>query len=202
MSGHQRDFGARQKFLHLLQKFQARHVRHHHVAENHVHRLLFEQGQRRFAAFRFQADETQGLAHGDAEFADALLVVDDQQADAEILFRLALYSPGLPHGFLDSRDQLLHAERLLHAGRAGLAQRGDRFLVGESPVMKTTCQARSGRLAEIQACTWPPSTPPGVRMSDTTPRNRPFPAGAALRRRTRSTRRDIRCAPERRSPEP
>ncbi len=32
MTGHERDFGARQKFLNSLQKLQARHVWHHHVA--------------------------------------------------------------------------------------------------------------------------------------------------------------------------
>jgi hypothetical protein len=49
-----------------------------------VNRLLFEQDQGGVAAFGFEADETQGLAHGDAELADALLVVDDQETDAKV----------------------------------------------------------------------------------------------------------------------
>ena len=83
VSGHERDFGAGQKFLDLLQKFEAGHVRHDHVAEDHVHRLLFEQGQRRLAALGFKADESQSFAHGDAELADALLVIDDQAGGRE-----------------------------------------------------------------------------------------------------------------------
>ena len=86
VTGHERDLGARQKLFYLLQKLKARHVRHHHVAQDHVHRLLFEKGQRRFSAFRFQADKTEGLAHGDAEFANTLLIVDDQQANAKVIF--------------------------------------------------------------------------------------------------------------------
>ena len=41
----------------------------------------------RFAAIGFEADETQSLAHGHTELADALLVVDDQQTDAKVFFR-------------------------------------------------------------------------------------------------------------------
>ena len=36
--------------------------------------------------------------------------------------------------------------------------------------MMTILSTRSGRWAEIQVWTWAPSTPPGVRMSETTPR--------------------------------
>ena len=59
-------------------------MRHDHVAKDHVNRLLFEQGQRGFAAIGFETDESQSFAHGDAELADALLVVDDQHADAKV----------------------------------------------------------------------------------------------------------------------
>ena len=67
-------------------------MRHHHVGENHVDRLLFQQGQRGLAAFGFQTDKTQGLADRDAELADTLLVVDDQQTDAKIFFAPALFT--------------------------------------------------------------------------------------------------------------
>ena len=102
VSGHERDFGARQKLLHFLQKFQARHVRHDHVGQNHVNGLLFEQRQRRLAAFGFQADKAQSFADRDAEFADALLVVDDQQADAEIFFVTALFTRPSQKSFDDT----------------------------------------------------------------------------------------------------
>ena len=73
-------------FFTLLEEFESRHVRHHHVTKDHVHRLLFEQGQRGFAAIRFETDETQSFAHGHAELADALFIVDHQQPDAEFFF--------------------------------------------------------------------------------------------------------------------
>jgi hypothetical protein len=57
VSGHEGDFGAGQKLLYSLQELEARHVRHHHVTEDHMHRLLFEQSQRGFAAIGFETDE-------------------------------------------------------------------------------------------------------------------------------------------------
>ena len=64
-------------------------MRHDHVAEDHMNRLLFEQGQSGLAAIGFEADKAQSFAHGDAELADALLVVDDQQTDAEVFLSSA-----------------------------------------------------------------------------------------------------------------
>ena len=117
-------------FFTLLEELEARHVRHHHVTKDHVHRLLFEQGQRRFAAIRFETDETQSLAHGHAELADTLFVVDHQQPDAEFFFAESSDSPGFPHSFFDSRDQVLNTKRLLEIRRANLAQGGYGFFVG------------------------------------------------------------------------
>ena len=59
-------------------------MRHHHIGEDHVRGLLFEQGERRLAAVGFQADEPQGFAHGHAETADALLVIDNQKTDSKV----------------------------------------------------------------------------------------------------------------------
>ncbi len=84
MPGHERNFGARQKLFYFLQKLQPRHVGHHHIGEHHVDGLLLEQCQRGLPAFRFQADKSESLADRDAEFADTLLVVDDQQANAKV----------------------------------------------------------------------------------------------------------------------
>ena len=49
-----------------------------------VNRLLFEQSQSGFAAVGFEADEAQRFADGNAELADALLIVDDQETNAEV----------------------------------------------------------------------------------------------------------------------
>ena len=86
MSGHERDLGAGQKLFHFLKEFQSRHVRHDHVAQDNVYRLLFEKSQCRLATLSFQTHKAESLADGDAEFADALLVIDDQQTDTEIFF--------------------------------------------------------------------------------------------------------------------
>ena len=66
VAGHQRDFSARKKLLYFFQKFEARHVWHDHVAEHHVHRLLFEQCQCGIAAFGLETDESQRFADGRA----------------------------------------------------------------------------------------------------------------------------------------
>ena len=60
-------------------------MRHDHVAEHHVNRLLFQQGQSGFAAVGFEADEAQSFADRNAELANALLIVDDQETDAEVV---------------------------------------------------------------------------------------------------------------------
>src|SRR5258708_2820274 len=85
VAGHQSDFGSRQEFFHLFEKLEARHVRHHHVAEDHVDRLLFQQRERGFAAIGFEADESEGFAHGYTQFADALLIIDDQQTNPQLV---------------------------------------------------------------------------------------------------------------------
>ena len=49
-----------------------------------MNRLLLEQGQSGFAAVGFEADEAQRLADRNAELADALLIVDDQETNAKV----------------------------------------------------------------------------------------------------------------------
>ena len=44
------------------------------------------------AALGFEAEEAERLADGDAEAADGLLVIDNQQSDAEVVFRQILAS--------------------------------------------------------------------------------------------------------------
>ena len=87
VAGHDGDFDAGMGALNLLQKFDSRHARHDHVGEHHVDGLLLEQGEGGVPALGFQAEEAERLADGHAEAADGLLVIHDQQADAEVVFR-------------------------------------------------------------------------------------------------------------------
>ena len=82
MTGHDRNLGAGKHLLDLLQKNEPGHVGHHHVGKNAVRRLLFEQSQSRFSAIGLHADKPEGFAHGHTELTDALLVIDDQEADS------------------------------------------------------------------------------------------------------------------------
>ena len=43
MTGHDRDLGTRQHLLHLFKKREARHIGHHHVGEDDVRGLFFQQ---------------------------------------------------------------------------------------------------------------------------------------------------------------
>ena len=78
MTGHDRDFGARQQFLYFFQKLQSRHLRHDHVGEDHVGGLFFQQPQCRFSAVRLGAEEAKRLPYRHAQLADALLVIHYQ----------------------------------------------------------------------------------------------------------------------------
>ena len=150
VAGHERDFGARQKFLHLLQKFQARHVRHDHIGKNHVHRLLFEQGQGRLATIGFQTDEPQRFTHGDAELADALLIVDDEQTDAKVVLTQRQLAQSVGHCAF---PMVLATTSMNCCTRKGFSTQGAPVSrrvatvssLAMSPVMKTSLNARSGR---------------------------------------------------------
>ena len=49
-----------------------------------TNRLLFQQRESGFATLGFEANEAKSFAHGDAELADTLIVVDNQQANAKV----------------------------------------------------------------------------------------------------------------------
>ena len=85
VAGHDSDFDARVGAFDLLEKFDARHTRHDHVGKHHVDGLLFEQRHRGIATFGFEAGKAERLTDGDAEASDGLLVIDNQQAYAEVL---------------------------------------------------------------------------------------------------------------------
>ena len=63
VASHERDFGAGQELLPSLQEFQARHSRHDHIAQNHVHRLFFQKRKSGLATFGFQTDKAQSLGN-------------------------------------------------------------------------------------------------------------------------------------------
>ena len=81
MTRHDRDFGARKQLFHAFQKLETGHVRHDHISQNDMSRLLLEQGKSGFAAIRFYTSKAERLTHGHAQFADALFVIHNQQAD-------------------------------------------------------------------------------------------------------------------------
>jgi hypothetical protein len=82
MTGHDRNLGAGQHLFHSFEEGEARHIGHHHVGKNDVRGLLFEQGQGGVAAVGLHANKPQGFAHGHAQLADTLLIVNDQEADS------------------------------------------------------------------------------------------------------------------------
>jgi len=66
MTCHDGDLGTWQHLLHFFKKCEARHIGHHHVGENDVRGLFFEQGQCGLTAVSFHANEPEGFAHGHA----------------------------------------------------------------------------------------------------------------------------------------
>src|SRR5258707_7389114 len=169
MSGHDRNRGAGKHLLHPFEEGEPGHVRHDHVCKKDVRRLLFEQGQSRLPAVGLHADKPEGLAHGHAELADALLVIDDQEADSQVFAHSAF-----PMVFSTTEMNCCTRNGFSTQGAPVARRVATVSSLAISPVMKTSRLARSGLCLAIQACTWPPSTPPGVRISETMPRNEPF----------------------------
>ena len=155
-------------FLHPLQKFDAGHLRHHQIGEHDVRGLLFEQRQRGFAALRFHAGETQCLANRTHKRANAFLIVHDQQTNAQVC-----QSQSFPHGLFYHRNKLLDAERLLHAGRAGRAQRRDSFFIGHIAGDEHHTRSQFRTVGCNPGVNVGAVHSPGVRMSETTPMNSP-----------------------------
>ena len=85
VAGHDGDFEAGMSALGLLQEFDAGHAGHDHVGKDHVYGLFVEQGESGVGVLGFEAIQAQRLGDGDAEAADGLLVIDNQQADAEVV---------------------------------------------------------------------------------------------------------------------
>src|SRR5216683_761249 len=129
MAGHDRDFDSG-------------HARHDHVGEHHVHGLFFEQGEGSVAALGFEAEETERFADGNAEAADGLLVIDNQQSDAEVLSHEA----ALPK--VCSTTEMKSWTRNGFSTQGAPVRRSVAAVssLAISPVMNTSREASSGRL--------------------------------------------------------
>src|SRR5208337_2239994 len=146
MSGHEGDFDGGEVAFHLLQEFESGHARHHHIREDHMHGLLLEQGEGGVTALGFEAQETERLADGHAQAADGLLVIDNQQSDAEVCHGVTL-------------PMVCWTTEMNSRTRNGFSTQGAPVRrrvaavssLAMSPVMNTRREASSGRLAAIQA---------------------------------------------------
>src|SRR5208337_801948 len=175
VAGHDGDLDAGVGALDLLEEFETGHARHDHIGEHHVHGLFLKQGEGRVPALGFEAGEAERLADGDAEAADGLLVVDNQQSNAEVVVcQIASHEAPLP--MVCSTTAMKSRTRNGFSTQGAPVRRNVAAVssLAMSPVMKTRREASSGRWEAIQAWTWAPSTPPGVRMSETTPMNWPL----------------------------
>src|SRR5882724_1200566 len=151
VAGHDRDLGAGQHLLHLLEELEARHVRHHHVSEDHVSRLLLQDGEGGFPAGRLKTHKAQSLSYGDAQTANALFVIDNQQTDTKVFTHSAF-------------PMVFSTTEINCATRKGFSTQGAPvwrsvltvFSLAMSPVINTSRDVRSGRLASIQAYTSAP----------------------------------------------
>ena len=169
VASHDRDFGAGQQFLYFFQKLQTGHLRHHHIGENHVGRLFFEQRHRRLSAVGLGAQEAERLPYRHAELADALLVIHYQQANSQIF---AAHN-AFPIVFSTTEINCRTRKGFSTQGAPVLRSVSTVSSLAMSPVMNTIREASSGRLRATQAWTSAPLTPPGVRISETTPRKLP-----------------------------
>src|SRR5208337_1681008 len=151
MSGHERHFRAGQKLFHLFQKLQARHVGHDQIGQNHVSRLLLQQGQGGVSSLGLETDKTEGLADRDAEFTDALLVVHDQQPDAQVFFVRWTVHYTFPRVFDTTSINWCTRNGFSTHGAPVSRRVATVSSLAMSPVMKTTRPARSGRWRAIQA---------------------------------------------------
>src|ERR1035441_6021553 len=170
VAGHNGDFDAGMGALDLFQEFDSGHARHDHIGEDHVDGLFLEQGEGGGAALGFEAGEAERFADGHAEAADGLLVIDNQQSYAEVVCRqILIHEAALPRvcstTVMKSRTRNGFSTHGAPVRRRVAAVSS----LAISPVMKTRREASSGRWAAIQAKTWAPSTPPGVRISEMTP---------------------------------
>src|SRR5580692_1546479 len=136
--------------------------------------LLFQKCQGGLAALGFEADEPQRLTDCRAKFTDSLLIIHDQQTNAEIFFTSCVIHSTFPNVFEITSMNCWTRNGFSTQGAPVSRKVATVSSFAMSPVMKTSRFARSGRCRTIHACTWPPSTPPGVRISDTTPRKLPF----------------------------
>src|SRR5713226_8947977 len=168
MAGHHCDFSPRNDFFYSLEKLQPRHLRHDQIGQDNVGRLFLQQCERRFSVAGFQAREAQALRYGHAEPPDTFLVVHHQKSDFQMFGHR-----GFPIVCSTTEINCCTLKGFSTQGTPVLCRVAAVSSFAMSPVMKTRREESSGRLRETQAWTSAPSTPPGVRMSETIPRKSP-----------------------------
>src|SRR6266568_750254 len=168
MTSHDCDLSAREYFFNFLEKLQTGHLRHDQIGQDNVGSLLLQQRERRFSVAGFQAGEAQALGYSDAEAADTFFIVHHQKSDFQRFGHC-----GFPIVCSTTEINCCTLKGFSTQGAPVLCRVAAVSSFAMSPVMKTKREESSGRLRETQAWTSAPSTPPWVRMSETTPRKSP-----------------------------
>src|SRR6266566_2316649 len=168
MTSHDCNFSAREVFFDFLEKLQTRHLRHDQIGQDDVGSLLLQQCECRFSVAGFDAREAQALRYSHAKAADTFFVVHHQKSDFQMFGHC-----GFPIVCSTTEINCCTLNGFSTHGAPVLCRVAAVSSFAMSPVMKTRREESSGRLRETQAWTSAPSTPPGVRMSETIPRNSP-----------------------------
>src|SRR5271157_1244078 len=121
-------------------------MRHDHIGEDHVHGLFLKQSEGSITTLGFEARKTERFADRHAQAADGLLVIDDQQSNAEV-----------GHGA--TLPMVCWTTEINSRTRNGFSTQGAPVRrrvaavssLAMSPVMNTRREASSGRLTAIQA---------------------------------------------------
>src|ERR1700683_59897 len=163
--GHDGDLGTRQHLLDFSQQVRAGKTRQLQITDNNINGCGLNRCQRRLGRLRFRTDELQTLSHSHTKPADTLFVVDDQKAKARFFFH------GLPMVLSTAAKSSWTRKGFSTHGVPSCASNARVSALAVSPVINTIRDASSGRWRRTQSCRSAPLIPPGVRKSETTPRN-------------------------------
>src|SRR6266568_3737512 len=124
----------------------SRHSWHDQVSKNDVCRLLLQKRQGCFSGAGLHANEAQALCHSHAESANAFFVVHYQETNLE----MRLHS-GFPTVSSTTAMNCCTRNGFSTQGAPVFCRVAAVSSLAISPVMKTSREASSGRLCEIQA---------------------------------------------------
>src|SRR6185437_6635942 len=91
--GHDGDLAARKQLFEPGKKLKPGHVGHHEVTKNNVGCGRFQAGECSFGAFCLVALKSQHSAYSHAQLANALVIVNDQEPDSQVIGH---FCSGLP----------------------------------------------------------------------------------------------------------